>query len=54
MIFFTMFHTPGEGGAPNLNGVGPLNNQPACIGCHLNPHSPDGTMFCGAMGLIMV
>lgn len=36
MVFFTMFHTPGEGGAPNLNGVGPLNNQPACIGCHLN------------------
>jgi hypothetical protein len=34
--FFTMFHTPGEGGAPNDNGVGPLNNQPACIGCHLN------------------
>src|SRR6266446_5415850 len=34
--FFTMFHTPGEGGAPNNNGVGPLNNQPACIGCHLN------------------
>ncbi|MBV8739690.1 MAG: hypothetical protein JO007_21045 [Alphaproteobacteria bacterium] len=33
---FTMFHTPGEGGAPNLNGVGPINNQPACIGCHLN------------------
>jgi len=36
MVFFTMFHTPGEGGAPNANGVGPLNNQPACIGCHLN------------------
>jgi hypothetical protein len=36
MQFFTMFHTPGEGGAPNNNGVGPLNNQPACIGCHLN------------------
>jgi hypothetical protein len=36
LVFFTMFHTPGEGGAPNLNGVGPLNNQPACIGCHLN------------------
>jgi hypothetical protein len=36
MVFFTMFHTPGEGGAPPLNGVGPLNNQPACIGCHLN------------------
>src|SRR5690242_18073547 len=36
MIFFTKFHTPGEGGAPNANGVGPLNNQPACIGCHLN------------------
>jgi hypothetical protein len=36
MVFFTMFHRPGEGGAPNLNGVGPLNNQPACIGCHLN------------------
>jgi hypothetical protein len=36
MVFFTMFHTPGEGGAPNLNGVGPLANQPACIGCHLN------------------
>jgi hypothetical protein len=29
MTFFTMFHTPGEG-------LGPLNNQPACIGCHLN------------------
>ena len=36
MVFFTMFHTPGEGGAPNANGVGPMNNQPACIGCHLN------------------
>jgi hypothetical protein len=36
MVFFTMFHTPGEGGAPDANGVGPLNNQPACIGCHLN------------------
>jgi len=36
MVFFTMFHTPGEGGAPNANGVGPLNNQPACVGCHLN------------------
>jgi hypothetical protein len=36
MKFFTMFHTPGEGGAANLNGVGPINNQPACIGCHLN------------------
>jgi hypothetical protein len=36
MIFFTKFHTPGEGGAPNANGVGPINNQPACIGCHLN------------------
>ena len=36
MVFFTMFHTPGEGGAPNANGVGPINNQPACIGCHLN------------------
>lgn len=35
-MFFTIFHTPGEGGAPDLNGVGPLNNQPACIGCHLN------------------
>jgi hypothetical protein len=36
LVFFTMFHTPGENMAPNLNGVGPLNNQPACIGCHLN------------------
>jgi hypothetical protein len=36
MKFFTMFHTPGEDEAPNANGVGPLNNQPACIGCHLN------------------
>jgi hypothetical protein len=27
--FFTMFHNAGEG-------LGPLNNQPACIGCHLN------------------
>jgi hypothetical protein len=34
--FFSMFHTPGEGGAPNLNGIGPINNQPACLGCHLN------------------
>jgi hypothetical protein len=31
-----MFHAPGEGEAPNANGVGPLNNQPACVGCHLN------------------
>jgi Di-haem oxidoreductase, putative peroxidase len=36
VVFFTMFHTPGQGGAPNENGVGPINNQPACIGCHLN------------------
>jgi hypothetical protein len=36
MVFFTVFHTPGEGGAPNENGIGPINNQPACIGCHLN------------------
>jgi hypothetical protein len=27
--FFTMFHTAAQG-------LGPLNNQPACIGCHLN------------------
>ena len=27
--FFTTFHTAAEGN-------GPLNNQPACIGCHLN------------------
>ena len=27
--FFTMFHSAAEG-------LGPLNNQPACIGCHLN------------------
>jgi hypothetical protein len=27
--FFTMFHTAGQGN-------GPINNQPACIGCHLN------------------
>jgi hypothetical protein len=27
--FFTMFHNAGEG-------LGPINNQPACIGCHLN------------------
>jgi hypothetical protein len=27
--FFTMFHTADQG-------LGPLNNQPACIGCHLN------------------
>ena len=36
MVFFTMFRTPGEGGAPDANGVAPLNTQPACIGCHLN------------------
>src|SRR5436305_9897125 len=28
MKFFTMFHDAGEG-------LGPLNNQPACVGCHL-------------------
>ena len=27
--FFTMFHTATQG-------LGPINNQPACIGCHLN------------------
>jgi hypothetical protein len=27
--FFTMFHTASQG-------LGPINNQPACIGCHLN------------------
>jgi hypothetical protein len=27
--FFTMFHTAAQG-------LGPINNQPACIGCHLN------------------
>ena len=27
--FFTMFHTGAQG-------LGPINNQPACIGCHLN------------------
>jgi hypothetical protein len=36
MQFFTMFHKIGEGGGPTDEGVGPLNNQPACIGCHLN------------------
>jgi hypothetical protein len=29
MQFFTMFHSA-------AGGLGPLNNQPACIGCHLN------------------
>jgi hypothetical protein len=29
MQFFTMFHSAAEG-------LGPLNNQPACIGCHLS------------------
>jgi hypothetical protein len=29
MVFFTMFHSASEG-------LGPVNNQPACIGCHLN------------------
>jgi Di-haem oxidoreductase, putative peroxidase len=29
MKFFTTFHTAAEG-------LGPINNQPACIGCHLN------------------
>ena len=27
--FFTMFHTASQG-------LGPINNQPACLGCHLN------------------
>jgi hypothetical protein len=27
--FFTIFHTTAQG-------LGPINNQPACIGCHLN------------------
>src|SRR6266446_5953810 len=48
MQFFTMFHTPGEGGAPNNNGVGPLNNQPACIGCHLN--SAEAVTSTGLLG----
>ena len=34
--FFTTSHVPGEGGAPNENGVGPINNQPFCMGCHMN------------------
>ena len=36
LTFFTTQHTPGEGGLPNDNGVGPINNQPFCLGCHLN------------------
>ena len=53
--FFTTSHVPGEGGAPNENGVGPINNQPFCMGCHMNaaeavrspgllgPSCPDGS-----------
>jgi hypothetical protein len=45
LTFFTTLHTPGEGGLPNDNGVGPINNQPFCLGCHLNAaeavRSPD-------------
>jgi hypothetical protein len=36
LTFFTTMHTPGEDGLPNENGVGPINNQPFCLGCHMN------------------
>jgi hypothetical protein len=36
LTFFTTVHKPGENGAPNENGVGPINNQPFCLGCHEN------------------
>jgi hypothetical protein len=36
LTFFTTAHTPGEDGLPNENGVGPINNQPFCLGCHEN------------------
>ncbi len=55
LTFFTTAHTPGESGLPNENGIGPINNQPFCLGCHenaadavrspglLGPSCPDGS-----------
>jgi hypothetical protein len=42
-------------GAQNHGGLGRVGWLQGCdeFSC-LNPHSPDGTVFCGAMGLIIV
>jgi Di-haem oxidoreductase, putative peroxidase len=36
MTFFTTAHHPGEPGEEQGKGVGPINNQPFCLGCHMN------------------
>jgi len=36
LTFFTSVHTPGESPLTDSHGVGPMNNQPFCQGCHEN------------------
>lgn len=36
LTFFTTMHTPGESPLTDSHGVGPMNNQPFCQGCHEN------------------
>jgi hypothetical protein len=36
LTFFTKVHTPGEPPLTDDHGVGPMNNQPFCQGCHQN------------------
>ncbi len=36
LMFFTKVHTPGEPPLTDDHGVGPMNNQPFCQGCHQN------------------
>jgi hypothetical protein len=36
LTFFTKVHTPGESPLTDDHGVGPMNNQPFCQGCHQN------------------
>jgi hypothetical protein len=36
MTFFTTPHVPGEPPLPDSKGVGPMANQPFCLGCHMS------------------
>ncbi len=36
LTFFTKVHTPGEPPLTDEHGIGPMNNQPFCQGCHEN------------------
>jgi hypothetical protein len=56
LTFFTTVHTPGEPPLIDNQGIGPMNNQPFCQGCHentaeavrsrelLGPTCPDGSI----------